>query len=263
MSSVILSGKQPVFVAMWVENELRPEAERLPAYQVALNAGVARQNASKYATEALADPKIVAAIAERKQRLADDALGLGGVDAKAVVAEWVRIAFADATKIAHVRRLNCRHCYGFNHAYQWTDAEFARAQAEEMQDAIHAGREMNTALFEGGPGFRLTADPHPDCPECGGEGLEDVYVADMRKLPKALRRMVASVERTKNGVKVTMRDQDEALSRLANFLGLTVQKNEHSGPGGGAIPVAQVNYTLPSDPQEASRAYQMLMEGNK
>lgn len=263
MADVILRGKQAAFVEAYVANELLPVDERLSLSQIAVKAGVAEISAANYGAKALQLAPVQAAIAERKRNVMDSALGLGGVDAKAVVAEWVRIAFADATKIAHVRRLNCRHCYGFNHAYQWTDAEFARAQAEEMQDAIHAGREMNTAQFEGGSGFRLTADPHPDCPECGGEGLEDVYVADMRKLPKALRRMVASVERTKNGVKVTMRNQDEALSRLANFLGLSVQKNEHAGPNGGAIPVAQVNYTLPSDPQEASRHYQMLMEGNK
>lgn len=260
-SDVILNGKQSVFVAMWVENEARAEAERLPAYQVAVNAGVAERNAAKYSTEALQNPKIQAAIAQRKQQLATDALGLGGVDAKAVVAEWVRIAFADATKIAHVRRVNCRHCHGWSHNYQWSDAEFAHAQAEEMEDAIAAGREYNSAKFDGGAGFRPNREPAKDCPECGGEGHEDVYVADMRKLPENLRRMVASVERTKNGIKVNMRNQDEALTRIANFLGLTVQKNEHSGPNGGAIPVASVNYSLPSDPQEASRAYQLLMEG--
>jgi phage terminase small subunit len=261
MSNVILLGKQAAFVALYVDNEEKPDGDKLPAYQVALNAGYAPRTAVAMASELLAKPNIKAAIAERKRERVNAALGLGNVDAKSVVAEWVRIAFADPTRITHVRRLNCRHCWGFSFAYQRTDAELAKDQAQEMQDAVFNGREFKAHLFEGGGGFRMTKDPNPQCPECDGEGIEDVYVADMRRLPPELRRLVASVEQTRNGVKVTMRNQDDALQRIAQFLGLLVNKNEHSGPNGGPVPVAAVNYTLPSDPMEASRAYQLLMEG--
>jgi phage terminase small subunit len=262
-TDVILQGKQPAFVALYVANEAKPEGERLTLHEVAVNAGYAPKSASVTASVLLSDPKIVAAIAERKRKLAEDALGLCDVDAKAVIQEWVRIAFADATRITHVRRLNCRHCYGFNFGYQRTDAEYARDVAEAMDDAQVAGKDADLSPFTGGPGFRHTRDPNPDCPECSGEGVEDVYIADMRKLPPELRRLVASVEQTRNGIKVTMRDQDEALQRIAQYLGLMVNKTELTGPGGGPVQTANVNYSLPSDPQEASRAYQMLMEGKK
>lgn len=254
--TVILSGKQAVFVAEWVANEAKPEAERLPGYQVAVNAGVAPRNAAAYASLALSNPKIIAGIAERKRQLAEDAAP--DVDVKRIVREWADIAFADATEAITVRRVNCRHCWGLGHAYQWTDGELARESAEDMQREA-----FDSSRFIGGGGYRYTRDPNPDCPECCGEGVEDVHVADLRKLRGPVRRLISGVKQGKNGIEILFRDQSEALAKLAQWAGLLVNKNEHSGPGGGPIPTAAVNYTLPSDPAEAARAYQLLMEGKK
>lgn len=250
MADVILLGKQAVFVAEYVANELT--GDKLPAYQVAIRAGVAEKNAAKYAAEALANPKIQAAIAERRKTLTEQATN---VDAAIVLREWAQIALGDRTQIVKARRLNCRYCWGADFQYQRTDAEFAR----ESADAMQLGDDL--AAFRGGPGFRHTRDPHPSCPECDGEGIADVHIADFRKLTDAQRSLIAGVKMGKHGIEVQLRDPDAALRNLAQYLGLLVNKNEHAGPGGGPIPHANVNYTLPSDPQEAARAYQMLMEG--
>jgi phage terminase small subunit len=261
MADVILSGKQAAFVAEYVANEAT--GGNLPLYQVAIRAGVAERNAPKYATEALANPKIQAAIAERKRLLAEQAAGLTDVDAKRVLREWAEIATADPSEVVTVRRLNCRHCWGFQFGYQRTDAEYAKDTAEELEDAQAEGRNAELDRFSGGPGFRHTRDPNPECPECDGEGVEDVFVRDLRKLSGPARRLIAGVKQGRHGIELQFRDQDAALRNLAQYLGLLVNKNEHTGANGGPIQTqnANVNYDLPADPVAAARAYQLLMEG--
>jgi phage terminase small subunit len=78
----------------------------------------------------------------------------------------------------------------------------------------------------------MNADPHPECPECGGHGIETPLIADTRKLKPSGRRLYAGVQKTKDGLKVIMRDQDAALSNLSSYLGMKVERREISGPGG-------------------------------
>jgi hypothetical protein len=40
---------------------------------------------------------------------------------------------------------------------------------------------------DGGPGWDPRRAPHPDCPECFGEGVERVHVNDTRQLSRARR----------------------------------------------------------------------------
>lgn len=255
MADVILSGKQPAFVAMYVDNELA--GGQLTVHEVAVKAGYAPKSAGVTASNLLASPNIQTAIADRKRFLAEQAAGLVDVDAKRVLREWAVIATADPTRIVNVRRLNCRHCWGVGFLYQFTDNEFARGTAE----AIQQGEDLSA--YDGGGGFHKLKAPNPDCPECAGEGVEDVTIADFRRLPDNVRRLIAGVKMGKHGIEVSFRDQDAALKNLAQYLGLLVNKNEHTGKDGGPIQTASVNYDLPSDPVEAARQYQMLMEGKR
>lgn len=240
---------------MFVDNELAEE--QLPDYEVAVRAGYSAKNARTTASKLLASPNIQAAIAERKRLLAEQAAGLVDVDAKRVLREWAEIAVGDSTEIVTVRRLNCRHCYGFAFRYQYTDAEYAKGTAEAMD----LGQDLDR--FKGGNGYVYVRDPNPDCPECCGEGVEDVHIKDFRKLTPAQRKMIAGVKQGKHGIEIQWRDQDGALKNLAQYLGLLVNKNEHTGKGGGPIQTQNqnVNYTLPADPVEAAKQYQLLMEG--
>lgn len=263
MADEYLTGKQPAFVVAFVDNELA--GGQLTLHEVAVKAGYAPKSAGVTASQLLSDPKIIQAIADRKRLLAEGVLSEFSVDAKRVISEWAQIALADGSQITQVRRLNCRHCWGFRFHYQYTDAEYAKESAQEFEDAAFEKRNTELDRFCGGGGFRKTRDPNPDCPECAGEGIEDVYIADFRKLPPALRKLIVGVKQTRNGLEVITRDQDGALRNLAQYLGLLVNKNEHSGPGGGPIQSqnANVNYTLPADPVEAARQYQLLMEGKR
>ncbi len=254
----LLMGRQQAFVNAWVRNEQLPVADRLPDYQVAIRAGVKPESASAWAAEALKLPKIIQGIEARKHEMAEFAEGrIDGVDCVRVIHEWMQIAIGDPTEIAKVRRLCCRYCWGDGFQYQHTNAEYAQGTAR----ALELGDDL--AEFSGGAGFDKLREPNAECPECAGEGVEDLHIADFRKLTPTQRRLIAGVKQGKYGVEIQWRDQDAALMNLAKWYGLVVNRNEVSGPNGGPIPTANVNYTLPTDPAEAARVYQLLMEGKK
>ena len=212
------------------------------ATRAAIRAGYAESGAGVQGHENLKLPKIAAAIKERMEELAVAA----GITPEWVVAQWAKIATADPNGLVQVRRTCCRHCYGFGHQYQWTEAEYARA----VDHAIDNGKEAPDGM--GGFGFDPNAEPHPECPECGGLGIEDVHVADTLKLRGPAKVLYAGAERTRNGIKINMRDKDAAVANLARYLGMMVDKKEFSGPGGGPIPLANLTAEDLTDDQLAA-----------
>ena len=169
-----------------------------------------------------------------------------GITPEWVVGQWAKIAHADPNDIVQIRRTCCRHCHGFGHQYQWTEAEYSAA----VDRAVDSGKPAPDGM--GGFGFDPNAEPHPECPECGGLGIEDVHVADTRKLRGPAKVLYAGAERTRNGIKINMRDKDAAVANLARYLGMMVDKKEFSGPGGGPIPLANLTAEDLTDDQLAA-----------
>lgn len=212
------------------------------ATQAALRAGCLEASAHVTACRWLKATKIQQAIAERMEECATSA----SITPEWVVGQWAKIAQADPNDIVQVRRTCCRHCHGFGHRYQWTEAEYAAA----VDRAVDSGKPAPDGM--GGFGFDPKASPNANCPECGGLGIADVHVADTRKLRGAARVLYAGAERTRNGIKVTMRDKDKAVENLARYLGMMVDKKEFSGPGGGPIPLANLTAEDLTDDQLAA-----------
>lgn len=212
------------------------------ATQAAIRAGYSEKGAAVQGHELLRIPKILEAVEERKEEIAIHAK----LDASWVVRRWMELTEADPNELTQVRRVCCRHCHGYGHQYQWTEAEYMDA----VNKAIDAGKPAPDGM--GGFGYNPNAEPHPGCPECGGEGYEHVHVADTRKLKGPARRLYAGVQRTKDGIKVLMRDQDGALTNLARYLGMMVDRKEISGPGGGPLPLAHIRAEDLSDDQLAA-----------
>lgn len=177
------------------------------ATQAYIRAGYSPEGAGPSAHALLKNPKVKDAIAERMEELAVAA----SITPEWVVGQWAKIAKADPNALMQVRRVCCRHCHGYGHQYQWTEAEYSAA----VDRAVDSGKPAPDGM--GGFGFDPKTEPHPDCPECGGLGIEDVHVADTRKVRSPL---YAGAERTRNGIKVNMRDQDAAVANLARYLGM-------------------------------------------
>ena len=212
--------------------------------QAAIRAGCSETSAHVTACRWLKMDKIKKAIAERMEECALAA----SITPEWVVAQWAKIARADPNDVVHVRRTCCRHCHGVGHQYQWTEAEYAAAA--ERADTIGAP----TPDSMGGFGYNPQAAPHQECPECGGQGVEVVHVADSRKSKSPL---YAGAERTRHGIKVTMVDQQKALDNLARYLGILPDKKEISGPGGGAIPLTNLTADVPA--ADLAKIYKELM----
>jgi hypothetical protein len=181
------------------------------ATQAGIRAGYSEKTAGSQAHDLLKNPEIRAAIEERKAQLAD----LAEIDAAWVLRQWKQIATADPNEIMQLRRRCCRHCYGFGHAYQWTEGEYLAA----VNKAVDAGKPAPDGM--GGFGFDLNAEPNPCCPECGGLGQEILQVNDTRKLKGAAKRLYAGVQKTKDGLKIITRDQDAALANISRYLGMS------------------------------------------
>lgn len=165
---------------------------------------------------------------------------------------WL-IASADPNELIELRRVNCRYCWGEAHGYQWVEREFlgACALAESKGKVIPD--------YAGGFGFNSIADPHPECPECHGEGEQQLAPKDTRDLSPAARALYAGIEQTRDGIKIKTHDQLTALLNLGKHLGMFVDRKELSGPGGA--PLLAPGLIAALDPNDAAKAYADMVKG--
>lgn len=213
--------------------------------QAAIRAGYSERTAGEQAARLLADDRIKVLVASKCAEVSQAAQ----FEAVDVLRHWVEIATADPTRIARVRHVNCRHCWGIEHKYQWRSLEYA-------QECDLGG---NPPDCSGGFGFIGNRPPHPDCPQCHGEGETEPYFEDMDKLGPAERRLIASVKKTKDGLEVKMRDQDGAVAKIAQYLGMLKERHELTGKDGGPMTHVTAPVELPADPEQLATLYGKLL----
>jgi len=149
-------------------------------------------------------------------------------------------ATGDVNDLVRVERRCCRFCHGAGHEYQWrTEREYRRAVDAFLDeksggdtqalialgDRIDAGgRIPSMPENSGGFGFDATAAPHPDCPECHGEGIATVHAADTREA--LAHPLYDGVKQTKDGIEIKIADRSKALERVARHLAFFNDKVE-------------------------------------
>ncbi|HDR9052662.1 TPA: terminase small subunit [Burkholderia vietnamiensis] len=195
----------------------------LNATQAAIRAGYSKRTAKQQGARLLTNVDVAAAVTERKRSRAERVQ----IDADEVLAKVHAVAFADTNGIVSYRRECCRFCWGIGHAYQYkTQREFdeARRRFERELSAAKKSKVPKAALpvFDGsgGIGFKPSREPHPDCPECDGEGYGRVFIGDTRNLPPELIALYGGVKHTKEGIEVLLHPQDRARELLMRHLGL-------------------------------------------
>lgn len=198
-----LTAKQQRFVEEYLVD--------LNATQAAIRAGYAAKHAESQAYQLLQKTPVTAAIARARSKLSERV----EISQEMVLNRYWMIATADPNELSIHRRVNCRHCYGTGHAFQWKDgAEFERA----CTNAINS--ELEPPTDEGGYGFDKTERPHPKCPECKGEGYGDVLWGDTRDLSPGAKALYAGIKQTKDGFEIKTQDQLAALNMVARHLGM-------------------------------------------
>lgn len=178
--------------------------------------GVGEASASDQGYLMLQDPEVLQMIETRQQELAAAAK----LTPEWILERWMKLAEGDPTDLAKIERVNCRHCFGYGGNYQWTEVEYRMA----LDKAVEDGKPAPDA--SGGFDFDRKAPPNLDCQECGGQGVERVYIADSDKVPGRSRGLFAGIKMTSTGPEIKLRDQDAALVSLSKYLGMAVERQE-------------------------------------
>lgn len=194
--------------------------------RAAIRAGYSPKTASQQAARLLANVKVKAAVAAAMEARSARV----SVEADDVLRELWGVATADAGDLVEFRRDCCRYCWGKGFRYQETAAERAsrrRAYEHELEAAAEDD-EAKVGEFDelGGVGFDPRRPPHPDCPECAGEGRGEAFIKDTRLLKPDARRLYGGVKVTKDGIEVKLHDKLGALQLVGRHLGMFKDKVE-------------------------------------
>lgn len=203
-------------------------------------------------------PKIAARIEELSAQRAREAAGSATFDVAKLFETYLEIHNADPNELIGIKVGACRFCYGEDHQYQWREREYVAAveKWEQAGGVDRHGRALAMPDPAGGFGYKHFLPPHPDCPECGGEGVERVVPRDSEKLSKGARLLYRGAQQTKDGVKVLMADKDKALEQIGRILGAFDDKLRVDLTG----KVAALKLTT-TDPKEAAEAYAKMVDG--
>lgn len=193
------------------------------ATQAAIRAGYAHKAAQEQSSRMLSNAMVKQAV----DAVMNDRIEQSIFDGDMVISRWVEISQANPNSLTQYRRVNCRYCWGEGHRYQFTPAE--------MEDAKQVLADSNTKRVldelpeldwddKGGLGFVGNRDPHPECPECWGEGVGRPFFTDTRKLGRESLPLYAGVKQTKDGLEILMHNQTDALDKLARHFGLYKDK---------------------------------------
>jgi phage terminase small subunit len=202
-----LTGKQNAFIGEYLID--------FNATRAAEAAGYSKASARLIGSENLTKPYIAAEIARRTAIIANK-IGLLVED---VIRDITRVLRADPRNLVEYRRAACRYCYGAGFLYQYTPQEFRDAYVLHMKSDGYLKHCLPFAP-QGGDGYNPKRDPRPDCPECFGEGVGQLFLHDTRTLPPDAAVLYAGVKETNAGVEVLMRSKEKAIEHAARYLGM-------------------------------------------
>lgn len=199
--------------------------------QAAISAGYSPKSARFIASDQLTKPNIQAKIQELRAQRAEEI----SQSENELIARWGKIVTGDPSEVVSIRRCACRYCHGTDHAFQWrTDREFESGvlEFENLPDKRKA--KTLEPSDSGGFGYRRTLDPHPDCPECDGDGHTYVHITPTDELSDTGKAMLQSVQQTPHGIKVTLASRTDALKELSKIKGIYKQPNGNAASALGA-----------------------------
>lgn len=116
----------------------------------------------------------------------------------------------------------CRCCHGEGHKFQRTLLEMN----SDRERWLDKGKDPSEFDEQGGIGFNPLLLPHPECPNCGGDGDARTVLKDTRHLSPSAAALYAGAKQTKDGIEIKMHSKLDALEKLAKHVGLYQKDNE-------------------------------------
>ncbi len=190
----------------------------LNATQAAIRAGYSANAAAEQGYEHLRKPHIQLAIAQARKAQQERTQ----ITADRVISELGLIAFADARELAEVKTGCCRCCWGEGFKFQRTVGEYNH----DKELWLNKGKDIADFEDQGGIGFNPLKLPHPECPNCGGDGDARVVLKDTRTLSQQAAALYAGAKVTKHGIEVQMHSKMDAIEKLAKHLGVYEKDNQ-------------------------------------
>lgn len=204
------------------------------------------------ASHIAADPEVRARITQ----LRDEAALRAGIPSLATrIQELREMEIANPNEIVGYRWVNCRHCRGEEHGFQWkNEREWAMAM-----DAALKAHQKTLPDAAGGFGFHPYLDPVADCPNCFGAGDKVPWVADTSKLTGGARRLYKGIKIKGNGdIEILLHDQMQARDMLNRIQGAYKD-------GANNIPQAPQSTAAAAQaqtsPEERQRTYLRMVSG--
>jgi phage terminase small subunit len=211
----LLVQKKRRFAEVFLQCKQRGLGDNTAKERAVAAAGYKTTHALMQADKLLQDPLVKATVEQAVRKHMERA----EVNGEAIMRYWLEIAMCE---IPWPLAGPCRHCWGIDHQYQYTQAEYRTAMrkhtAEQLKKQPH-----NRVPFDdlGGMGFDRTKKPHPYCPECHGEGRNYARTLDPDKLTEAQRHAIDEIKVGKDGsVSLKMRDRSRAMENLQQLMGL-------------------------------------------
>ena len=186
-----------------------------------VKAGYSPKGADAGAARLLVNVSIAAAIAAGRKKIEAKAEADFNLRLDDILRKLAAQVTVDRNELTQYRRGACRYCHGTNHRHQWrTHREYADATEAYMLkgEAYHANH--TAPDDEGGYGYLFRRQPHPDCPECEGDGIGRMFMADTTKLSPGAAIVFEGIKQTRDGFQYVMADRSKALETLGKHLGL-------------------------------------------
>lgn len=226
------------------------------AYTAAFDTNASYDTRRNEGARLIVRPDIQRAIKARSLAAVNDV----GVDVGWLLNHFLAIATADPRELIGLKVGCCRFCYGEGHLYQWREREYLEAIAKaEFNATNYPDRKEPLPDIAGGFGFNATHPPHPDCPQCHGEGQERFVPRDTDNLSDQALLLYGGVKAKKDGYEIIIADRTKAAELVGRILGAFNDKVKISGAIGGLMAVADLRNV---DPQEAAKAYRDLINGH-
>jgi hypothetical protein len=186
--------------------------------QAAIRAGYSAKTAQMQSSQLLSNLMVQKLVADKKAEIAQR----NGESQDKVLQRWKAIVDVDTNELVEHRRCCCRYCWGTDHVYQETQAEYRerlRLYTVENERAEEQSKPLPVWDDTIELGFLKNRDPHPDCPECCGEGIGNVFFKDTRKASPQAKLAYAGARHGKDGLEVKIHNRTEALDALSRHIG--------------------------------------------